>query len=53
VLLCAHHHRLIHRSAWEVRMGEDGLPEFIPPDYLDPLQAPGRNTMHPPLALAS
>src|SRR4051794_21525447 len=49
VLLCAHHHRLLHRSDWTVRMAKDGLPEFIPPDYLDPLQEPRRNTMHPPL----
>ncbi|MEC3979517.1 HNH endonuclease signature motif containing protein [Amycolatopsis sp. H20-H5] len=52
-LLCAHHHRLIHRSPWQVRIAKDGLPEFIPPDYLDPLQKPRRNTMHPPLASAS
>ncbi|MEC3979501.1 HNH endonuclease signature motif containing protein [Amycolatopsis sp. H20-H5] len=52
VLLCGHHHRLIHCSAWEVRIATDGLPEFIPPDYLDPLRKPRRNTLHPPLAFA-
>jgi plasmid stabilization system protein ParE len=44
-LLCARHHRLIHHSDWEVRMATDGKPEFIPPDYLDPLRQPRRYTM--------
>ncbi len=43
VLLCGHHHRLIHHSEWEVRMAADGLPEFLPPSYLDPLRRPRRN----------
>jgi hypothetical protein len=34
VLLCAVHHRLIHHSLREVRMA-DGLPEFIPPSWID------------------
>ncbi|MEU3621799.1 HNH endonuclease [Amycolatopsis coloradensis] len=46
VLLCAKHHRLIHKSEWKVRMAQDGLPEFIAPAYLDPTGAPRRNTMH-------
>jgi hypothetical protein len=33
VLLCPHHHRLLHHSGWEIRM-RDGLPEFYPPDYI-------------------
>jgi hypothetical protein len=45
-LLCGRHHRLIHLSDWEVHMAADGRPEFIPPDYLDPLRRPRRNTMH-------
>jgi hypothetical protein len=45
-LLCGRHHRLIHCGGWEVRMGGDGRPDFIPPDYLDPLRNPRRNTMH-------
>jgi len=40
VLLCEHHHRLIHHSPWQVRIRADGLPEFIPPAYVDPLQRP-------------
>jgi hypothetical protein len=45
-LLCERHHRLIHCGGWEVRMGGDGRPDFIPPDYLDPLRRPRRNTVH-------
>ena len=45
-LLCERHHRLIHNSDWEIRMGADGKPDFIPPDYLDPLRRPRRNTFH-------
>ncbi|MFI7116374.1 DUF222 domain-containing protein [Amycolatopsis sp. NPDC049868] len=46
VLLCSFHHRLIHHGDWEVRMAADGLPEFIPPQYRDPLRKPRRNTLH-------
>ncbi|WP_394359271.1 DUF222 domain-containing protein [Amycolatopsis sp. SB7-3] len=46
VLLCGFHHRLIHHGDWEVRMAPDGLPEFIPPQYRDPLRQPRRNTLH-------
>jgi hypothetical protein len=36
VLLCGYHHRLIHHSDWQVRINpKDGLPEFIPPAYID------------------
>src|SRR5919198_4032245 len=35
VLLCKRHHRLIHHSAWEIRM-TGGLPYFLPPSWLDP-----------------
>jgi len=45
-LLCARHHRLVHCGGWEVRMGTDGKPDFIPPNYLDPLRRPRRNTVH-------
>ncbi|OOC02175.1 HNH endonuclease signature motif containing protein [Amycolatopsis azurea] len=46
VLLCGFHHRLIHHGDWQVRMAADGLPEFIPPQYLDPLRRTRRNTLH-------
>jgi hypothetical protein len=45
VLLCRRHHRVLHHSAWEVRM-HAGLPEFIPPRWIDPQQRPFRNTVH-------
>nr|WP_236725484.1 HNH endonuclease signature motif containing protein [Amycolatopsis orientalis] len=45
-LLCGFHHRLIHHGDWQVRMAADGLPEFIPPQYLDPLRQTRRNTLH-------
>jgi len=45
VLLCGVHHDLIHHSAWTVRL-RDGLPEFIPPTFIDPEQRPRRNPVH-------
>jgi hypothetical protein len=47
VLLCGHHHRLIHHSDWHVAINPtDGLPEFTPPAYIDPARRPRRNTYH-------
>jgi Domain of unknown function (DUF222)/HNH endonuclease len=46
VLLCGYHHRIIHRGHWTIRPGGDGLPEFIPPTYVDPQQRPRRNLYH-------
>lgn len=31
VLLCGHHHRTVHHTPWEVRLGDDHRPEFLPP----------------------
>ena len=32
VLLCGHHHRVIHSTPWRVRLNpDDGRPEFLPP----------------------
>jgi hypothetical protein len=31
VLLCGHHHRTVHRTPWQVRLGQDRRPEFRPP----------------------
>jgi hypothetical protein len=31
VMLCGHHHRTIHDTAWQVRLATDGRPEFRPP----------------------
>ncbi|MCP2322803.1 hypothetical protein HDA40_001310 [Hamadaea flava] len=46
VLLCGFHHREIHHGLWEVRMRPDGLPEFLPPAFVDPLRRAVRNTLH-------
>jgi uncharacterized protein DUF222/HNH endonuclease len=44
VLLCRLHHLMLHHSAWTVRI-RGGLPEFIPPKWIDPQQKPIRNTI--------
>ncbi|MDQ7903921.1 DUF222 domain-containing protein [Phytohabitans sp. ZYX-F-186] len=46
VLLCGHHHRIVHRGHWAVRLATDGRPEFVPPTYVDPRQRPRRNLYH-------
>jgi hypothetical protein len=46
VLLCGHHHRLVHQGDWELRIVA-GFPEFIPPEFIDPERKPRRNRYHP------
>jgi hypothetical protein len=46
VLVCGFHHRLLHHSDWQVRIAPDGLPEFVPPTWMDPQQVPRRNAYH-------
>ncbi|GGL00512.1 HNH endonuclease signature motif containing protein [Mangrovihabitans endophyticus] len=46
VLLCPHHHRLIHDGDWEIQRGADGQPDFIPPRRIDRAQRPRRNVFH-------
>jgi hypothetical protein len=47
VLLCGYHHRLIHHSDWQVRINpKDGLPEFLPPSYIDADRKARRNDYH-------
>jgi hypothetical protein len=43
VLLCGSHHRLVHHHDWHVRIAADGLPEFLPPAWIDPDRRPRRN----------
>jgi Domain of unknown function (DUF222) len=43
VLLCGWHHRLIHRGEWTVQLAPDGLPEFLPPAWIDQQRRPRRN----------
>ncbi|QWF83970.1 HNH endonuclease signature motif containing protein [Amycolatopsis sp. CA-230715] len=45
ILVCGFHHRLLHNSDWKVRM-VNGLPEFTPPEFLDPWRRPRTNTIH-------
>nr|WP_081902862.1 HNH endonuclease signature motif containing protein [Lentzea aerocolonigenes] len=45
VLLCRHHHTLIHQSKWDVRM-VNGIPTFYAPEWLDPLRKPRRNPIN-------
>jgi len=45
-LLCPRHHAEIHRGHWQIRFAPDGIPEFIPPPWVDPLRKPRRNTWH-------
>lgn len=49
VLLCPHHHSLVEPprmwsgpppDRWQVRLDRNGLPEFIPPERVDPSQSP-------------
>ncbi|MEH1167801.1 DUF222 domain-containing protein [Micromonospora sp. CPCC 205539] len=46
VLLCGHHHRLLHQGDWVVRIAPDGQPDFVPPSWLDPRRTPRRNLYH-------
>ena len=45
VLLCGFHHRSFDQAGWLVRI-VDGVPEWIPPPWLDQDQKPRRNTAH-------
>ncbi|MBJ8342662.1 DUF222 domain-containing protein [Antrihabitans sp. YC3-6] len=40
VLLCRFHHRLMHHTDWDVVMGTDRHPWFIPPAGIDPRRQP-------------
>lgn len=45
VLLCRHHHTLIHQSDWRVTLVA-GIPIFTQPSWLGPAQVPRRNLLH-------
>jgi len=45
VLLCPHHHRWFEGAGWVVRL-RGGVPEWLPPTWLDPERTPRRNTAH-------
>ncbi|OOP64192.1 hypothetical protein BMF89_04365 [Arthrobacter sp. SRS-W-1-2016] len=42
VLLCGHHHHLIHKEEWLIQV-QTGVPWFIPPPHIDPRQQPRKN----------
>jgi hypothetical protein len=44
-LVCSFHHREFERRGWQVIM-TSGLPEWVPPPWLDPDRRPRRNTAH-------
>lgn len=46
VALCGHHHRVVHHGDWQVRLGADRRPEFVPPAYIDAARRPCRNPYH-------
>ncbi len=39
MLLCRHHHRLVHNNGWEIIRDSSGT-RFIPPPHVDPHQRP-------------
>ncbi|NMD47965.1 MAG: HNH endonuclease, partial [Propionibacterium sp.] len=49
VLLCPHHHNLCEPGdrpedrRWQVRIGPDGIPEIIPPRFVDRHRQPRRH----------
>jgi hypothetical protein len=45
VLLCTHHHHLIHKEQWKIHI-KNGVPWFIPPPHIDPRQQPRQNHHH-------
>ena len=45
VLLCTHHHHLIHKEQWKIHV-QNGIPWFIPPPHIDPRQQPRQNHHH-------
>ena len=42
VLLCSHHHHVIHKEQWTITM-DSGVAWFRPPPHIDPRQVPRRN----------
>jgi hypothetical protein len=47
VLLCGAHHRIVHGTPWEVRLGAAGGPEFRPPGSESWVRDRGRRTPPP------
>ncbi len=47
VLLCPHHHRILHADGWDIHFTADGIPELVPPASLDPRRRPRRHRRFP------
>jgi Domain of unknown function (DUF222) len=45
-LLCRHHHSEVHKGHWVIQFAADGVPEFIPPSWVDRDRKPRRNNAH-------
>ncbi len=45
-LLCGSHHTAVHAGVWSVTMGHDGIPEVVPPRWVDPDRRPRRLWHH-------
>ncbi len=43
VLLCGYHHKLYDNGEWTIRFSDTGIPESIPPPWVDPDQYPRRH----------
>jgi hypothetical protein len=43
VLLCPFHHHLVHQGDWQIHLAPEGIPEAIPPPWVDPAQRPIRH----------
>ncbi|HKU30423.1 MAG TPA: DUF222 domain-containing protein [Arthrobacter sp.] len=50
VLLCSHHHHLIHQEQWKIT-AKNGVPWFTPPPHVDPTQTPRQNHHRRPLRI--
>ncbi len=46
VLICAHHHRIVHAQSWNIIFADDGIPDYIPPATVDRQRKPLRNTRY-------
>ncbi len=46
VLLCPYHHGQAHLEQWHIELGQDHLPHFIPPRWIDPDRKPQTNLLH-------
>lgn len=43
VLLCGFHHKIYDAGTWRLQMAPDGIPEAIPPPWIDPRGRPRRH----------